>query len=95
MVNQNKNMYNSILKRKHQNFVDYEFKNYIKQNYPYEYRKAVAETNRIVEKKRIIGIIKDLEESYRKCAKKAPLKLKYAYKILAMHDLLYRLGDEE
>jgi hypothetical protein len=93
MTKYTRQLQNAVIKRKHQNMLDSEFKRYIKKNAPYIYNKAIAETNRIAERRRIIQIINRKINEYRKASKKTPVKLKYAYKILALHELLYSLDN--
>jgi len=88
-----KKVNNAIKKRKRQNVIDYEFKCIIKRENPYLYYKAACETREVMEHKRIVALIRQKIKTYRECGKKTPHKLKYVYKILAMHDLIYALGE--
>ena len=89
-----KNLNTAIKRRKQQNVIDYEFKCIVKRENPYLYYKAACETREVMERKRIIALIRKKIKFYRECGKKTPIKSKYVYKILAMHDLIYALGEE-
>ena len=93
-MNKNRETYNAILRRKYQNQVDHEFKGYIKEHFPYEYRKAVAETNRTMERKRIISIINEKILEYKEKSRHDKNKKKWGQKILAMHELLIELEEK-
>jgi hypothetical protein len=90
--NYNKCINSAIIRRKNQNTMDYEFKKYIKNKNPLLYREAVTELVKSSEKKRIINIINNQVEKYRRQARLVEDKKKFGQKILALHELLYELG---
>ena len=92
-MNKNKEVYEAIKRRKYQNRADHEFKEYFRQRFPHEYRKAVTSTNKIMEKKRIINIINTKIYNYRIKSKKAKNKRVWGVKIVTLHEILNELGD--
>jgi len=92
-MNKNKEVYEAIKRRKYQNSADHEFKEYFRQRFPHEYRKAVTNSNKMMEKKRIVKIINSKIHDYRMKSKKTKNKRVWGVRIVVLHDILSELGD--
>lgn len=81
----------SLNKRKRQNTIDYEFKHFIRETNPRLYMKASCHVHDVMERKRIIKLIRHKIRVYRE---KAKYNKKFGLKILALHEILSDLGEE-